>query len=259
MQDPEVKNAELSCRVLELETELKQTRETAFERLSENVEMRNRRGRLKRDVQTANARVAELEALQDQADARRDDALKEMEQTLLLVREELASERQKNAGLKDLVVRVTNQRDDALAKLAGIRRMSSPKSPHMVSLFQPLNVAASLTPLLLLAQELSAPGSSQLGRASSVRSVKQMELEVALTVGYPCIGIQKFLLTQSFRLPSNERHLIQKLLWGARALPVEPSTSSTIRWMHPPTQTKVPSVILFHPVCKVQSDPSLTA
>lgn len=95
--------------------------------------MRNRRARLKRDLQVANARIADLEATRTQTDASHEEAVKELERNLLTAKDELAAERRKNAGLKDLVVRVTGQRDDALAKLAGIRRMSTVNPSHAVS------------------------------------------------------------------------------------------------------------------------------
>lgn len=87
--------------------------------------MRNRRARLKRDLQQAQAKMSEMEATHMRTEVQFEDKVKRLEEELLSREDELASERRKNKGLKDLVMKVTGQRDDAMTKLAGIRRISS--------------------------------------------------------------------------------------------------------------------------------------
>ncbi|KAG8861492.1 hypothetical protein FRB96_002941 [Tulasnella sp. 330] len=125
IQELESANASLLYQVLELETELRGLRETAFSRLTESVEMRNRRAGLKRELRQAQAKLKELENSQEQAAAQMDEKARDYEGELMVKATELASERKKNKGLKDLVVKVTEQRDHALLKLAGIRKMST--------------------------------------------------------------------------------------------------------------------------------------
>ncbi|KAG8896098.1 hypothetical protein FRC01_012009, partial [Tulasnella sp. 417] len=124
IQDLESTNAALQCQLLETETELKQARETAYERLNENVELRNRRARVKRDLQSTSSKLAEAEKTIEEMEAKHEEKIKEMEKILLATRDELSSERRKNAGLKDHIVRITGQRDDAVSRLSGTQRMS---------------------------------------------------------------------------------------------------------------------------------------
>ncbi|KAG8974914.1 hypothetical protein FRC05_006591 [Tulasnella sp. 425] len=125
VQELESANGELQCQLLETETELKQARETAYSRLNENVELRNRRARVKRDLQSTTSKLLDAESTIREMEAKHEEAMKDMEKTLFATRDELASERRKNAGLKDLIARLTNQRDDALTKLSDPLRMSS--------------------------------------------------------------------------------------------------------------------------------------
>ncbi|KAG9018462.1 hypothetical protein FRB93_000165 [Tulasnella sp. JGI-2019a] len=120
IQELESTNASLSCQVPELETELCSLRETAFSRLTENVDMRNRRARLKRDLQQAQAKLAELQSSYEEAEAQMDKKTRKYEAELIAMEGEMTSERRKNKKLKDLAVKLVMQRDDALSKLASI-------------------------------------------------------------------------------------------------------------------------------------------
>ncbi|KAG9016716.1 hypothetical protein FRB90_002397 [Tulasnella sp. 427] len=132
VQELESTTTSLQCHLLETESELKQARETAYERLNENVELRNRRARVKRDLQTTSSKLAEAERMIKEMEVGHEERVKELEKTILATRDELAGERRKNAGLKDLVGRITSQRDDALSKLPQNQRPPIVESTSML-------------------------------------------------------------------------------------------------------------------------------